>query len=116
VAEDESMLPAIRPGDRLLVDPVAYRDRPPARGEILVLDDPERPGRHLVKRVGAVAGEMTESGASVPSGTVYVLGDARDRSRDSRSFGPVPLRAVIGQVWLRYAPSDRRGPVDRGAP
>ncbi|MGP8074104.1 MAG: S26 family signal peptidase [Thermoplasmata archaeon] len=112
VVEDESMLPALRPGDRLLVDPTYYRGRRPARGDVVVLRDPERPGRLLVKRVGATEGEPDPSGAPVPSGTLYLIGDDPARSRDSRSFGPVPLNGLVGRVWFRYAPGDRRGPVN----
>ena len=112
VVEDDSMLPALRAGDRLLVDPMSYRARRPGRGEIVVLRDPERPGRLLVKRVGATEGEPDPSGAPVPFCTVYLVGDDPDRSRDSRSFGPVPLNGLVGRVWFRYAPADRRGPVN----
>ena len=116
VVEDGSMLPDLRPGDRLLVDPTSYRSRRPRRGEIVVVRDPGDPGRLLVKRVGATEGESVSPGAPVPTGTVYVLGDVPGRSRDSRSFGPVPLGTVVGRVWYRYAPPDRRGRVDGDAP
>jgi signal peptidase I len=112
VVEDESMLPALHPGDRLLVDPTYYRGRRPSRGETVVLRDPEGSGRLLVKRVGATEGESDPFGAAVPSRTVYVVGDDPARSRDSRSFGPVPLDGLVGRVWFRYAPANRRGPVN----
>ena len=43
----------------------------------------------------------------VPDGTLFVLGDHREASRDSRWFGPVPLTSIIGRAWLRYWPLDR---------
>ncbi len=97
---DESMLPTLRPGDRLLVDPRAYRHRPPRPGEIVVLVDPENPSRWLVKRVSTV---------DTAAGTVEVRGDAAAMARDSRRFGPVPTRSLIGRVYRRYAPPERRG-------
>jgi signal peptidase I len=48
---------------------------------------------------------------TVPAGTVYVLGDNRDQSYDSRSFGPVPLENVIGKAWFSNWPIDRLGPI-----
>ena len=96
---DGSMAPALRAGDRLLVDPGAYRGRAPAVGEIVVLADPEARVRWLVKRVSAV---------DPTAGTVEVRGDAVDEARDSRRFGPVPIALVVGRAYRRYFPVERR--------
>jgi len=96
---DESMSPTLRPGDRLLVDPRSYRDRAPAVGEVVILADPEGRVRWLVKRVSAV---------DPAAGTVEVRGDDAEAARDSRRFGPVPIRAVVGKVYRVYFPPDRR--------
>lgn len=45
----------------------------------------------------------------VPRGMFYGLGDNRPNSRDSRFFGPIPYRAVIGRVFLRWWPPSRFG-------
>lgn len=45
----------------------------------------------------------------VPEGMIYVLGDNRQHSFDSRSFGPIPLDNVIGQAWFANWPADRFG-------
>ena len=42
----------------------------------------------------------------VPAGDVFVMGDHRARSVDSRSFGPVAVDQVIGRAWLRFWPLD----------
>jgi len=99
VVVDESMLPTLRPGDRLLVDPNAYRHRPPEVGDIVVLADPQRRVRWLIKRVSRV---------DRSAGTVEVRGDAATVARDSRSFGPVPIRSVLGRAYRRYLPRERR--------
>ena len=106
---DDSMAPTLAPGDGLYVDPNAYRERPPARGEIVVLHDPILPSRILVKRVGFVTGEVTPpNGERVPPGTVYVVGDDPSASRDSREFGPVSLTLVVGRAYACYRPIARR--------
>jgi signal peptidase I len=41
---------------------------------------------------------------TVPSGEIFVMGDHRRASADSRTFGPVPVSSVLGRAWLRYWP------------
>ncbi len=101
------MRPTLEPGDRLLVDPRAYDGVAPGRGDVVVLPDPERPGRTLVKRVVGVPGDPDPWGGTVPPAHVLVEGD-HPSSRDSRAFGPVPLREIHGRAWWRYYPAARR--------
>jgi signal peptidase I len=57
--------------------------------------------------VGGVA-QPTETVATwhVPDGELFVMGDHREASADSRAFGTVPVSSVIGRAWLRYWPFD----------
>jgi signal peptidase I len=112
VVRDDSMRPALEPGDRLLVDPRAYERAEPRRGDVVVAVDPERPGATLVKRVGALAGDPLPDGSTVPAGMVYLVGDRTEVSRDSRAFGPVPRAALRGRAWHRYHPPSRSGPLE----
>jgi len=104
---DDSMRPTLLPGDRLLVDPAPVRAALPPVGAIVVLRDPEQPARALVKRIAA---------RDERADRVTVLGDAAERSRDSRAFGDVPRASLIGVVWFRYLPGPRRGPIAAGRP
>jgi signal peptidase I len=42
----------------------------------------------------------------IPEGDLFLMGDHRGNSSDSREFGPVPIDTVIGRAWLRYWPLD----------
>lgn len=50
--------------------------------------------------------------ATVPSGYLFVMGDNRPRSSDSREFGPIPFNDVIGVVFYRYFPATKMGWVE----
>ena len=87
--EEGSMSPAVHPGDYVIVNTWAHRRREPGVGDLVVLQDPEVEGRFLCKRIADVSG----------SGLYAVRGDNEAVSRDSRSFGPVPRRLIVGKVW-----------------
>jgi nickel-type superoxide dismutase maturation protease len=94
VVEGASMEPTLDEGDRLLV----VRTRKPSPGDLVALRDPRDGRRLLVKRVTSVMGD-----------DVMVHGDNPAASTDSRAFGPVSRRAVLGRVIRRY----QRGPAHR---
>lgn len=99
------MLPTLRPGDRLRVDPGAYRHSLPLVGDLVVAVDPQEPSRWLVKRVAAVL--AASAGERIPR--VVLRSDDPARGRDSRAFGPVGLDRIVGRAYRRYAPPERRG-------
>jgi signal peptidase I len=49
----------------------------------------------------------------VPTGELLVMGDHRQDSADSRSFGPIEIAKVVGRAWLRYWPFDTLGVLPR---
>ena len=52
---------------------------------------------------------------TIADGELFVMGDHRSSSADSRAFGPIPVDAVIGGAWLRYWPFDTFGILERPA-
>jgi signal peptidase I len=126
-----SMRPTLEEGDRILLNRLSYRFRAEARGDIVVLHSPINVDEDLVKRIVAIendrvaisggklyvngvaqdepylleqdfGGEMPE--IRVPAGHVFVMGDNRNNSGDSRLFGPIPTKSIIGSAFLVYWP------------
>lgn len=120
-----SMAPTLLEGDQILVTPyrVPFRTRP-ARGDIIVFRS-AADGAFVVKRVIATPGDHVEYRESrvrlngttlaepyatagsnpqtfgpdiIPAASVFVLGDNRNNSIDSRSFGHVPTESIVGKV------------------
>jgi len=128
-----SMEPTFYTGDMLIVNKFLYRFTAPKRGEVIVFRYPRQPQKDYVKRVIAVAGETVEvrmgrvyvngqlfeedfttkpsissfPRTEVPSGSVFVLGDNRSNSEDSRYFGAVPLSNIKGRAMVVYWPIAR---------
>ena len=126
-----SMRPTLEEGDRILLNRLAYRFGEPAVGDIVVFDSPINAEEDLVKRIVGVSGdrisvsdgdlyvngvaqsetyllerdfegEMRE--VVVPAGEVFVMGDNRNNSGDSRQFGPISTDSIIGSAFCVYWP------------
>jgi signal peptidase I len=131
VTHGNSMSPTLHDGDALLIEKVSHHLHDPAVGEIVVATAPDD-GGSVVKRVVAVGGDSIgiEDGVLirngrpvpepyadqtqmdgyfwgpvvVPSGQVFLLGDNRLESHDSRAYGPVSVDAIQGRLLLRVWP------------
>jgi signal peptidase I len=134
----QSMEPNLHTDQRIVVEKLSYRFHLPQRGDIVVLRLPQNTTELLIKRVVALPGETVEvhSGRvwvdgqpldepyltqptlgempalTVPDESVFVLGDNRGFSNDSRAFGPVPMELIMGHAWLSYWPPDKIGVVE----
>lgn len=99
-----SMVPTLLPGEwALAVSPGRLR-----RGDVVVLEHPERPGLEMVKRVTGLPDELAPNGRILGMDEYWVEGDDPSRSTDSRHFGPVARERIKAKVRLVYWPPSRR--------
>ena len=130
--EGHSMAPTLEDQDRLIVNKLAYRIGEPRRGDIVMLYYPLNPEKSFVKRVIAEEGDMVRivdgrvyvndvplqddyvpaefrshddwGPQVIPEGYDFVMGDHRNNSSDSRHWGMVPKKYIIGKVQVRWWP------------
>jgi len=138
--EGPSMEPTLETGQRLIVYRLAYAFSEPERGDVVVFRYPPDSGDNLVKRIIGLPGETVSireghvyidgvlleepdyvsppgySGTwEVPEGHYFVLGDNRNSSSDSHSWGDVAnldANQIVGRAWLSYWPPSRWGVIE----
>ena len=102
-----SMAPVLNPGELVLVREGEYDRRNPRRGEIVAARPADFGGRAFVKRITALPNERVELGGrewQLGPEQFFLLGDRTEHSMDSRIFGPVTRRELVGPVWARLWP------------
>ena len=130
--EGMSMAPTLQDQDRLIVNKLAYRIGDPKVGDIVMLYYPLKPEKSFVKRIIAEEGDQVRIVGGrvfrndvplddsfvpqeyrsyddwgpqvIPEGYYFVMGDHRNNSSDSRHWGFVPKKYIIGKVQLRWWP------------
>ena len=134
-----SMLPLLQDGERIIVNKFIYRFHPIARGDVVVFWYPKDPSVSFIKRVVGLSGDTVEirngvlhvngqvvredylsprfrdNDTHLPSevkkGYYFVLGDHRNSSNDSRSWGEVPEKYIYGRAVFRFWPLSKLGPI-----
>ena len=130
--EGQSMVPTLEDQDRLIINKLVYRWQDPQVGDVVMLYYPEDPTKSFVKRIVAEENDTIrgENGKVyrnevllddefipeefrdqrswgpfvVKKGYYFVMGDHRNNSSDSRDWGDVPKKYIIGKVQLRWWP------------
>jgi signal peptidase I len=134
-----SMQPLLADGERIIVNKFVYRFHPIERGDVVVFWYPREPQISFIKRVVGLPGEVVElrRGAlfvngqrisegylasqyrdsdnypptEVKRGFYFVLGDHRNSSNDSRTWGEVPERYIYGKAVYRFWPFSQMGSI-----
>jgi signal peptidase I len=124
-----SMRPTLDDGQYVLVNRMAYRLGQPERGDIIVFRPPVESHEDYIKRIIGLPGDSVEINNGsvyvngvimseayiaappaysgnwvVPAGNLFVLGDNRNNSSDSHSWGMLPVENILGRAILVYWP------------
>lgn len=131
-----SMVPTFNPREYLVIDRWTYRTEQPTRGEVVVFKYPLDPSTFFIKRVVGLPGETVrieggevviergveqeilsepyrsgvmkeDSSIALGADEYFMLGDSREASSDSRVWGPVNARYIVGRPIARLFPFSR---------
>ena len=133
-----SMEPTLQSGEFVIVNKLAYVIGQPKTGDVIVFHFPRDPEQEYIKRVIGLSGDQVvvkegrvtvngqlleeeyiaaspvyEATWDVPSDSLFVLGDNRNNSSDSHSWGPVPVEYVVGKAVLIYWPPTEWGMISQ---
>ncbi len=138
VVVGSSMEPNFVPGQRLVVNKLAYKFSEPERGDVIILHPPANVQVDYIKRIVALPGDTVEvrggvvyiygrpldekdyiveppgytlKPLEVPEGYYFVLGDNRNNSNDSHTGWLLPRENIIGKAWLSIWPPNDWGVV-----
>jgi signal peptidase I len=133
--EGVSMEPNLHDGQYLIINKLVYYLHPPERGDVVVFHYPRNPRRDFIKRIIGLPGEKVEvrgerifiNGEELEEpytfhtgnytwgpqrlgeDEYFVLGDNRNSSSDSHSWGPLPRDTLVGKAWISYWPPNYLG-------
>ena len=88
----ESMLPLLKPGEEILINPSAYKQSEPQINDVVLTSHPHNAQLKIVKRVAGVRVE----------GSYFLIGDNQQASTDSRHWGDIDRQKIIGRVTNRF--------------
>jgi signal peptidase I len=137
IVSGESMIPTLKNNDKLILEKVSYRITSPKKNDIVVIRYPADIRERIIKRVIAVAGDKVKINdnilyingkaineycknedlmedydeVEVPQDSIFILGDNRNFSKDSRSsdIGFVKLNLIEGKAVIRLYPFNKMG-------
>ncbi len=134
VVNGASMSPTFETGQYLIVDQLTYQFSDPKRGDVIIFRYPNEPSKFFIKRVIGLPGEtITIDGEEIEilkndgqttilnepyielkknsylkvdlnANNFFVMGDNRDASLDSRIWGPLDKKYIVGRAYIRLLP------------
>ncbi|XP_050303236.1 mitochondrial inner membrane protease subunit 1 [Anthonomus grandis grandis] len=113
-----SMEPTIYSDDILFTEHVSSLTYSVKKGDIIIAKCPTNPKQQICKRVIALQGEKVKTGFAsyeiVPIGHVWLQGDNKSNSTDSRNYGAVPLGLIRSKAVCKIWPPNRMAMLTNG--
>jgi signal peptidase I len=135
--ESHSMRPSFEEGQFILVNKLAFKLGAPERGDVIIFHNPNNTREDYIKRVIGLPGDTVEVRGQmvyinsrplpeeyplnafapnshfgpvvVEADRLFVMGDNRGNSTDSRAFGTLSEDLVVGKAWVRVWPASEFG-------
>ena len=107
-----SMEPTYHDGDYLIVDEISYRVSDPKKDDVIIFRYPKNPKVFFIKRIIALPNEeiiLDGKEIKLKDNEYFVMGDNRGASSDSRIWGPVPKKLIVGRSIVRLWPFNKIG-------
>ncbi|GIZ00459.1 mitochondrial inner membrane protease subunit 1 [Caerostris extrusa] len=110
ICQGPSMEPTLYSHDIMLTEHISIIRNNINRGDIIISRSPSNPKEYICKRVKGIPGDKIRTGFStkvVPRGHVWLEGDNKSNSTDSRNYGPVPIGLLRSRAFCRVYPFEK---------
>ncbi|XP_071642026.1 mitochondrial inner membrane protease subunit 1-like [Temnothorax longispinosus] len=107
VCSGPSMEPTLYTNDVLLLERISVRLQRLEKGDIVISKCPNNPEQNICKRIVGLPGDRIRNGftvTTIPYGHVWLEGDNRNNSIDSRVYGPIPQGLLRGRALCKILP------------
>ncbi|KAL8614223.1 hypothetical protein ACOMHN_026440 [Nucella lapillus] len=111
-----SMQPTIQSGDIVITEHISVNFNKVQKGDVVICKSPKSPREYICKRVVAMEGDRvfnaeTDMFTNIKRGHIWLEGDNKKKSSDSRGYGQVPYGLLRGRVFFVLWPLHRLGPL-----
>ena len=98
-----SMNPTLQNNEFVLAEKITFKFEPFKKDEIVIFEHPKQKGIHVIKRIEGLPNSVI-NGITIPEDAYYMLGDNKENSVDSRTWGAVDKKFIVGRAVMVILP------------